>query len=197
MLLFFVGVKMLKKLLTQLFLDDIIVNISQKDGRYFVRLKEQGKDAKLRQVDIYGIESDVILLNMDKYKNQQYVFKGQLGENKRCDYLLLTEIHGKKIMLFIELKSKTFKNSEVIKKFKATECFINYCHDILNKFLNNNSLKEYIKLYVLFYKHNTSKRRTRPKILKLTCHYSNPEECFKYSSPSSQFSLSLKKLIQL
>ncbi len=64
-------------------------------------------------------------------------------------------------------------------------------------FLIPNSLKEYIKLYVLFYKHNTSKRRTRPKILKLTCHYSNPEKYFKYSSPSSQFSLSLKKLIQL
>ena len=67
MLLFFVGVKMLKKLLTQLFLDDIIVNISQKDGRYFVRLKEQGKDAKLRQVDIYGIESDVILHRLHNF----------------------------------------------------------------------------------------------------------------------------------
>lgn len=98
-----------------------------------------------------------------------------------------------KIILFIELKSRKIKKkNEVIKKFKATECFINYCNDILNKFLN-----EYLRLFIVFYKHNIPKRRTRSIPPRLTASYKNPEKFLKYPSPSSSIKLNLKKLLQL
>jgi hypothetical protein len=192
-----VGIKMIGNLLRNLFVDDLFVTVYQESGRYFVRLKEQGKDAKLEQVDIYGVGNDAILLNIDKYKKQQVIFKGELGENKRCDYILLTEMNGQKIMLFIELKSKTVKHSEVIKKFKATECLIDYCNEILNKFLNDNSLKEYIRLFVVFYKHNIPKRKTRPIPPRPISSFKNPEKFLRYPSPFSSIKINLNKLVKL
>ena len=95
-------------LLKKLFINDLFT-VSQEKGKHFVRLKERGEKAKLRQVDIYGVENNSVVLDIDKYQNQNLIFKGQLGENKRCDYLLFTELDKQKIILFIELKSRKIK----------------------------------------------------------------------------------------
>lgn len=95
MQLFLVEIKMNEDLLKKLFINDLFT-VSQEKGKHFVRLKERGEKAKLRQVDIYGVENNSVVLDIDKYQNQNLIFKGQLGENKRCDYLLFTEWINKK-----------------------------------------------------------------------------------------------------
>ena len=152
-----------------------------------ILLSESGSDARLRQVKILGLDADCLVLKMDKIQIQGF-FKGG-GPNKRCDYLILTEHGDKKYAIFIEMKS-TFKEPEIIRQFKGSECLIDYCKSVLTRFHGKSQLlAKYKKHFVIFYKTSINKTGTRPRKFKKN---NAPEKAIKYADPHE---VSLSQLI--
>ncbi len=178
----------LKELLVPTILKDF-VNIH---GKTCARLKENSPNAKLKQIDIFGVPTNSILIKLDEYAQPSTLFKNDKGQRKRCDYVLFFQIHNQGIALFIELKSNKVKNSEIIRQFKGAECILDYCNATLKRFHNHDTLlKNYSKRFVVFYKPRIAKKRTRPKIKP---NNTIPENALKY--PATQ-NISLRSIIAL
>ncbi len=179
--------------LKKLVMNDLLVAVSHKHGRAFVRLKETGLDAKLKNVDIYDIHHDSIILKLDQAEQPKTLFKGENGERQRCDYVLVTIHDNKPLLVFIELKSKVVKDAEITRQFKGAECLIDYCNAALNRFHEqSNILSDCEKRFVVFYKPSIAKKRTRPTY---PCPANkSPESHLKYPAPHNP---SIKTLVSL
>lgn len=66
-------------------------------------------------------------------------------------------------IVFVELKSGTLLDSDICQKFKATECFIDYCESICCRLFSNLCLKKASKRFVVFAKGTEQKLPTRPE----------------------------------
>jgi hypothetical protein len=179
--------------LKTLLMDNLVEPIAQKDTRFFVRLKETGPAAKLKRVDIFDIPEGSILIKLDQVRQPDTLFKGSLGERRRCDYVLVTDFDNHPVMVFIELKSRAVKDSEVTRQFKGAECLLDYCNSALDRFHGqNNLLGQCRKCFVVFYKPSVAKQRTRPVFSGNKRNSS--ESPLKYPSPRNP---SLKALVNL
>lgn len=165
-----------------LLMDRMFGEFGLENGRRFAMLKETGIDAKLKKVMIYDVPENTVLLKLDEYEQPHTLFKEGNGQRCRCDYVLITEIGTSKYIIFIEMKSKNFKNNNVIKQFKGAECLIDYCDSALNRFYDlNDKLKHYKKRFVLFYK-STSVRKS-PSRQPSSNRNSTPDSMLKYPNP--------------
>lgn len=183
--------------LRNLFNDEIIGGIGTENNRNFVRLKEKSENAELKKVDIYDVPDNSLLIKIDATKPPHSLFKTNKGECRRCDYILISEIENKPILLFIEMKStkKIREPSEIIKQFHGAECIIDYCNAILERFHNKKMFfNDFNKYFVVFYKPRIAKRNTRPAKEKAAHPGRNntPESMLKYPSPHNP---SLNQLI--
>lgn len=162
--------------------NDICTESNSKNGRQFVILKESGADAKLKHVELYDVSQDAFLIKLDEYEQPKSLFKGTNGECKRCDYVLVTNLNKKPLLIFIELKSSKIKMPHIIKQFQGAECVIDYCDSVLDRFYDYSSvLKDIEKRFIIFYKpRSISKRRTR---ISPPENNKSPDKAFKYPSP--------------
>lgn len=169
--------------LRSLFSDGIIEEtIREANGRRYVRLKELAPDAKLKHVDLYDLPVESMLLKLDLSSPPNSLFKGTKGECKRCDYLLITHFNDRKILLFIEMKSRSFKEGDVVKHFKASECITDYAASVLKRFFSLSSFfDDYEKRFVVFYKRPVAKSHLRPS--NGGNRNKTPETMLKYPSP--------------
>jgi len=86
------------------------------------------------------------------------------GFQKRCDYVIMNNTGGNVKIIFVELKSLHIGKKEVFEKFKATECFLDYCESIAKRFFNKTIMSGYAKRFVVFYlAPSLTKTPTRPK----------------------------------
>ena len=178
--------------LRKLLVDDILDDIIHEHGICCsVRLRETGKEAKLKRVDIRGVPEKSVLIKLDAYDQPLSLFKGNKGERQRCDYILFTVLDGQGYTLFIELKSAKIKKTEYVCQFKGAECVVDYCHSALKRFHDHDKLKTFNKRFVVFYKPRIAKQRTRPQS---PAGSITPEKALLYPSPHS---LSLRSLIAL
>ncbi|MFN6465852.1 MAG: hypothetical protein RMZ41_029075 [Nostoc sp. DedVER02] len=136
-------------------------------------------------VTIYGMPDDdeVIIINADKFKSPDTVFKGNRGECKRADFVIVADTGKKKVILCIEMKAKasTSTEREIIQQLKGTQCFVAYCEKIGKEFWGQkNFLNTYIYRFVTIRNINIHKKPTREKI---TDAHDSPERMLKISSP--------------
>lgn len=179
--------------LRDLLMDDLFGTITVKDGRRFARLKETAGDSKLKQVDIYDLPEGSLLLKLDHIEQPKTLFKGKKGERQRCDYLLVTKIDTRSFLVFIEMKSSTAGDSEIVRQFKGAECIFDYCDAALNRFHDQDGfLRKFEKRFVVFYRPRLAKQRTRPAIL--SHRNDTPERPLKCAAPHNP---SLKTLVAL
>lgn len=185
-----VEMDVLKDLLVEALLGEVTIF----NERRCAVLKESGADAKLKRVDIYDIPDGSLLLNLDKYEQPKSLFRDEKGQRQRCDYVLVTKVENRKLLLFIEMKSSKLKNTEIQKQFKGAECVIDYCNAALTRFHDQSDLlKKLEKRFVVFYKpHSIPKRSTRPAAP--SSKNDTPEKAYRYASPINP---SLKSLVKL
>jgi hypothetical protein len=149
-----------------------------------IRLRENDRSAKLKEVTLKFLTRDSIALKLDKISINK-LFKSHAPQNKRpgkcCDYLLLTRFKAKKFAIFIELKSTRFIEEDYIAQFKGAECLLDYCGSVLARFYSQADLLEsYEKRFVLFYKTSINKKTTR---LNYTARNDSPERALRYANP--------------
>lgn len=161
---------------------DIVVEVSEMNGRGFARLHETGADAKLKQVDIFDVPENSVLLHLEQYEQPKSLFKGKKGERKRCDYVLVTAIGNRPLLLFIEMKSAKLETSELVRQFKGAECIMDYCDAALTRFHDQDRvLARCAKRFVIFYRPRLSKTRTRPVFP--SKDNDSPEKALRYPAP--------------
>ena len=70
------------------------------------------------------------ILKADEFPALLNFFKGLQGECKRADYIILTNIKNKKIVIFLELKSGNPDNKDIITQLKGAFCLYKYLQKI-------------------------------------------------------------------
>lgn len=165
------------KILSELILHSALVPHENEYGKPVIKLQEAGiKDSVSF---IRNIPSDVIVIKADEFPASKTFFKGDKGECKRADFIIISE--EKKVILYVELKSGAKDSSHIVKQLRGASCLISYCKEIGRQFWKKSTfLDGYAHRYVGMVNLSISKRPSRHKSAPL---HDSPESFLKISSP--------------
>lgn len=154
-------ISILKEMLDQ----SMIVCLQEKQEgthiRYSVILEETQDNYS---VSIRGMPNpdEVIIINADKFKVIPHVFKGNKGEGKRADFVIVANTNTEKIILCIELKKTKGSKAGIIEQLTGAKCFIVYCQALVKNFWKKHDfLDGYEYRFVTIGHINTNKTTTR------------------------------------
>ncbi len=151
-------------ILKEMLKGSIIVPIEDhpyKNGKKQVTLTEEGQYSLI----IRGLPEErfVIVIKTDKFPAPTNIFNGSKGECKRSDFVIITDIDNKQMVLFIEMKSKksTEGNQHIIKQFKGAQCVIKYTKEVGKLFWDTpHFLDDFESRFVCLMDINIDKRPT-------------------------------------
>lgn len=106
----------------------------------FLIIKEDEAQSKIRKVYITGAQDIFKGFKLDCKDTgclSGYVSKNVKGIRDACDCVLLVKTGFWNGVVFIELKSNTFKNKDLENKFKSTKAFVTYIKELYNSFSSN------------------------------------------------------------
>jgi hypothetical protein len=127
-------------------------------------------------------ESEVVVIKTDAFTAPQAVFQNSKHECKRADFVIIANTDSYKVIVCIELKSRSTTSTEeaVIQQLKGAKCFVTYCQEIGRLFWKNPSfLENYDYRYVTIRNISISKKMSREK----REVHDQPEKMLKISSP--------------
>jgi len=164
-------------ILSQMIKSTALVQLEEENDKRFVRLSEpQAPDSC---ATIRHLPADTMVIKADKFPAPKAFFKGDKGECKRADFIIISE--EKKVILYIELKAGAKVASHIVKQLKGASCLISYCKEIGRQFWNESTfLDGYAHRYIGMINLSVSKKPTRHKSSPL---YDSPESFMKISSP--------------
>jgi len=142
---------------------------------------------------IHNIPSDIFAIKSDSFADTRSFFKGEQGQNKRADYIIISK--SMKLIIFLELKCGAGGSlGDIVKQLKGAECLLTYC-DALNVKMKNmrSDLNQYDLRFVSVCHVTGKKRPTRSQKSKGALHDS-PEKLLKLSSPHRLYFKQLKGL---
>jgi hypothetical protein len=125
--------------------------------------KNRTKPNTLRRVTIEILPFGSAWFCVDSKGSWSSYLKDTQGIHKRCDYVIVSHVNNITYIVFVELKSEDVSNDDIRDKFKATECFIDYCESICSRLFSNICLKNVSKRFVVFAKGAEQKLPTRPE----------------------------------
>jgi hypothetical protein len=165
------------EILSKLILESALIPLENEHGKQVIRLQEAGiKDSVSF---IRNIPSDVIVIKADEFPAPKTFFKGDNGECKRADFIIISE--EKKVILCVELKAGAKDASHIVKQLKGASCVISYCKEIGRQFWSESTfLDGYAHRYVGMVNLSVSKKPSRHKSTPL---HDSPESFLKISSP--------------
>ena len=132
------------------------------DGRNKVILREPKPPNYY--VTIRGMPDDdnVIIINPEEFKSLDTIFKGNRGERKRADYIIIADTGKKKVILCIEMKAgKGGEMKDIIAQLQGAKCFVAYCREIGKSFWHHPNFLEDYNLRFISIKNITQKTNTR------------------------------------
>ena len=138
---------------------------------------------------IRGLPQNSIVIKADKFPTPKYFFKGVKGENKRADFILISDKDNHKWIVFIEMKKSKVKNTnEVIQQLKGAECVLTYCRCIAKRFWNCEEFLDENKYTSRFIHITTGNIEKRPTKHSNTPIHDRPENALKLKNcPQYQF----------
>jgi len=142
--------------------------------------KNKNKPNSLSKVTIEKAHESV-WFSVDRNKKWSPYLTDANGIQRRCDYVIINAVDGTATILFVELKSTNIGRDELYEKFRATECFIDYCDSIARKFFGRSITKGCKKRFVVFYlAPSIAKTPTRP----ITSNYDRPDNPRYVANPN-------------
>ena len=183
------------EILQQMLKSDIQVELKQQPDKPSAELRDEKSGTK---VLIKGLPKDSIVIRAEKFGPHD-VLKGSKGENKRADFVILSNENTKKWIVCIEIQGgNSKKRMEVVQQLKGAHCFICYCKCLGSSFWKeNNFLDGYKYRFVSMTKIYVDKKRTSPfspLILSKKELHETPENFLNISrSPSLHFSRLIQK----
>jgi hypothetical protein len=129
-------------------------------------------------------ESEVVVIKTDAFISPNAVFQNSKHECKRADFVIIANTNKHKVIICIELKSRSTTSTEaaVIQQLKGAKCFVAYCQEIGKVFWQDKSfLDDYDYRYVSIRNIGIPLKSSRTK--KAPIH-DQPERMLKISSPN-------------
>jgi hypothetical protein len=146
------------KILREMIKKNALIEVSNSGRKYQVTLSEPQQTSS---VTIVGLPQQTLVIKADEFPAPRNFFHGSKGENKRSDFILITNTKNKKIILYIEMKSNTDLEWKMTQQLKGARCLMSYCAEIGNFFWDQrNFLHGYIERYVCIKKIGLCKQPT-------------------------------------
>ncbi len=116
-------------LLQKIISEDAVVPLNQ--DRKSVDLSENETTFTIR-----NLPTDSIAIKADKFPAPIGFFKGNVGENRRADFIIISEASTeKRWVVYIEMKGEAKPdNKRIITQLKGAQCVIAYCRSVAEKF---------------------------------------------------------------
>ena len=153
-----------------------------------VEKENRNKRGSLSRV-VIGKAHGSVWFSVDRNKKWSPYLTDTDGFQKRCDYVIMNNTGGRVKIIFVEFKSLNVSKKELIEKFKATECFVDYCESIAKRFLNRTIVGKCEKRFVVFHLvPSIAKTPSRPKL----SSHNKPENAKFIANPRN---IKLKQLL--
>jgi hypothetical protein len=166
-----------REILSELISDSALIPLETEYGKALIKLQEE--KVKHSDCSIRNVPSDAIVIKADDFPEPTTFFKGNQGECKRADFIIISE--EKKIILYVELKAGQKDASYIVKQLKGAFCVMSYCKEVGKRFWNQNTfLDDYAHRFVGIVHLSVSKRPSRQKP---PSRHDTPESFLKISSP--------------
>jgi len=124
-------------ILKQMIKDTATVPLFSKQSENKVILSEPPPANYFITIDGMPDEENVIVIKADAFKSPDTIFRGEHGERKRADFVIIADTGKKKVILCIELKaSKGGSTHEIFQQLEGAKCFAEYCREIGKAFWN-------------------------------------------------------------
>ncbi|MBF0192753.1 MAG: hypothetical protein HQL99_16695 [Magnetococcales bacterium] len=163
-----------------------------------LEVSETDVSALMKKVIIEGLQTDEsILFFADVGKIFiQYLLDG--AHQKVCDAVIMTTYNGKVYLVFVELKSTSFNNNDIVNKFVSSSCLLDYCRCILKQFHDASVLDGLERRFVVFCLARESrlpKTLTRPPVATPRKPNHTPQEYREIECTQSGERVAIKKLL--
>lgn len=112
------------EILSQMIVEGAKVFANKKKGKTNLKLVEP--QCPESAVTISNLPEKFLVIDLDSNWPPPKIFKSNMGQCKRADYIIVCE--DKKVIIFIELKKK--KGKYIVKQLTGSKCFIEYCQKI-------------------------------------------------------------------
>ena len=166
-----------KEILSELFCKSAMIPLENEHGKPIIKLQEVGVKGSVTY--IRNIPSDAIVIKADDFPAPKTFFKGDKGECKRADFIIISE--EQKVILYVELKAGEKDASHIVKQLKGAYCVVAYCKEIGKQFWNQDTfLDGYVHRFVGMVNLSVGKKPSRHKSKSL---HDSPESFLKISSP--------------
>lgn len=165
------------EILSELLLKSALISLENEYGKPIIKLQEEGVKGSVSC--IRNIPSDAIVIKADDFPAPKTFFKGNKGECKRADFIIISE--EKKVILYVELKAGEKDAGHIIKQLKGASCVVAYVKEIGKKYWDQDTfLDDYAHRFVGMVNLSISKKPSRYKSGLL---HDSPESFLKISSP--------------
>ena len=146
------------KILREMLLDEVLTPLGSEHGKPIIELHEE---ASARPTIIREAPEDSLVIKADEFPAPTDFFEGSKGENKRADFIVISE--AEEVILYIELKSGKAKGKEIKQQLKGAVCVLSYCKEVANQFWNEGNFlddKKYVHRYIALVETDADKRPT-------------------------------------
>ncbi|MEA5535276.1 hypothetical protein [Crocosphaera sp. XPORK-15E] len=141
--------------------DEARIKLTDNYGKKQVILPEHQGQYK---ITIRDIPENTIVIDPEKFESPKTIFKGNKGECKRADYIIISNENTGKFIIIIEMKAGKAIEKDVIKQLKGAECLVYYCKEIGKSFWGHSSfLNGYQYRFVSVKQILVNKKSTREK----------------------------------
>ena len=146
-----------------------------------VENKNRNKRNSLSKVVIEKAHGSVWFSVDRKVKHWSPYLADADGFQKRCDYVIMNNAGRNVKIIFVELKSSNLAKEELAEKFRATECFMDYCESIAKRFFSKTIISGCEKRFVVFHLvYSIAKTPSRPE----SSSHNKPENAKFIANPS-------------
>lgn len=172
------------QILKEILFRDVLGDFGHLKGNnlFFAFLKEDDPSSVTPNICLLGIPENSILIHADHKLTQPLFLTEANGLQKRCDYILLTKVNGKDTVIFIELKSKSVRNPEVICQLTGGDCLLDFLAAVAEKFKgtrlafdSNTIARRYVLIYVPDKPSKVLKNKPKPREI-----HCKPDNYFQY-----------------
>lgn len=185
-------------ILRELIKDEALVTVEKDEyDKNVLELKEPGEGESSRyKINVCNTPEDTIAIKSDMFPPPEKIFRGDRGERKRADYVIIAKDGGENWIIYIEMKRGSHGSARRIRQqLQGAKCFIDYCRAVGQTFWGEpRFLKDgdYQQRYVSVKNIGVNKRPSS-KTRKPSLH-DCPENMLKISAPSSK-GIWFKKLV--
>ena len=123
-------------ILEALIRDEALASVKHSYGkRALVLTESESTPGSGYSLTVRDVPDDAIALKADAFPAPISIFRGDNGECKRADFVIIASDDGSKWVVYIEMKKGGGRTElEIIRQLRGAECLVAYCRAIGQKF---------------------------------------------------------------